>query len=33
MKASRKPYHENEYVKLGIYNFEIVKARHILVQF
>ena len=25
MIASRKPYNGNEYVKLGAYNFEIVK--------
>ena len=25
MIVSRKPYNENEYVKLGTYNFEIVK--------
>jgi hypothetical protein len=26
MIALRKPYNENEYVKLGTYNFEIVKG-------
>ena len=25
MIESRKPYNENEYIKLGTYNFEIVK--------
>jgi hypothetical protein len=25
MTVSRKPYNENEYLKLGTYNFEIVK--------
>jgi len=33
MIASRKPYNENEYVKFGTYNFEIVKDYiYILVQ-
>jgi hypothetical protein len=33
MRVSEKPYKENEYVKLGTYNFKIGKTIHILVQF
>jgi len=31
--VSRKPYTENEYVKTGTCNFEIVNTVHILLEF